>query len=55
MNRVLTEEPEPPSEVADIPQELDDILMTALAKEKSERYESVLYLRDDLQELQEAL
>jgi outer membrane protein assembly factor BamB len=51
MNRVLTEEPAPPSEVATVPRELDEVLTTALAKEKSERYESVLYLRDDLQEL----
>jgi outer membrane protein assembly factor BamB/serine/threonine protein kinase len=55
MNRVLTEEPAPPSEVAAVPRELDDVLMTALAKEKSERYESVLYLRDGLQELRESL
>jgi hypothetical protein len=51
MNWVLTEEPEPPSEVANLPQGLDDVLTTALATEKAERYESVLYLRDDLQDL----
>jgi len=51
MNKVLTEEPTPPSEVADLPPELDDILLTALATERADRYESVLYLRDDLQAL----
>jgi serine/threonine protein kinase/NACalpha-BTF3-like transcription factor len=51
MRKVLTEDPTPPSEVADVPPVLDDILLTALAKEKANRYESVLYLRDDLQAL----
>jgi tRNA A-37 threonylcarbamoyl transferase component Bud32 len=51
MNQVMNEEPTPPSEVADVPSELDDILLTAMATEKKERYESVLYLRDSLQTL----
>ncbi|WP_245835461.1 serine/threonine-protein kinase [Natronolimnobius baerhuensis] len=51
MNKVLTEAPQPPSELADVPPELDEILLTAMAKEKVDRYESVLYLRDALQEL----
>lgn len=38
------------SELADVPPVLDEILLTALAKEKAERYESVLLLRKDLQE-----
>ncbi|GAB3314019.1 PQQ-binding-like beta-propeller repeat protein [Haloplanus salinarum] len=53
MRRVLDEEPTPPSDVADVPQALDRVLLTALAKEKSERYETVLYLRDALRELGE--
>jgi hypothetical protein len=49
MNAVMHEQPPAPSEVADLPAELDDVLLTALATEKADRYESVLYLRDDLQ------
>jgi len=51
MNRVLNEQPAPPSEIADVPPELDEILLKAMAKEKSERYEDVLLLRNELQEL----
>lgn len=51
INKILTEEPTPPSNIADVPAELDTILLRALATEKSDRYESVLYLRDDLQKL----
>lgn len=51
MREVLDEPPTPPSEVADVPEGLDEILLTALAKEKADRYESTLYLRDALQEL----
>jgi serine/threonine protein kinase len=51
MEQLKTEQPTPPSELADIPPALDDILLTALAKEKDDRYESVLLLRNDLQEL----
>jgi outer membrane protein assembly factor BamB len=49
MHRVLHESPTPPSDVADVPEALDDVLLTALATEKGDRYESVLYLRDALQ------
>lgn len=51
MREVLDEPPRPPSEVADVPEALDDILLTALAKERADRYESVLYFRDALQNL----
>lgn len=51
MHKVLHEQPTPPSEIADVPDELDEILTTALAKEKSERYDNVAYLRDALQDL----
>jgi hypothetical protein len=55
MNQIQGGDPAPPSEVADVPAELDDVLLTALATEKAERYESVLYLRDDLQEVFDSL
>jgi tRNA A-37 threonylcarbamoyl transferase component Bud32 len=51
MKKVETEEPTPPSDLVDVPPELDEILLTALAKEKDDRYESVLLLRNDLQAL----
>ncbi|MDB2242717.1 protein kinase domain-containing protein [Halorubrum ezzemoulense] len=51
MHKVLHDEPAPPSDIADVPDKLDEILLTALAKEKDERYDDILYLRDDLQEL----
>ncbi|QGX96258.1 hypothetical protein EI982_16470 [Haloplanus rallus] len=51
MHRVLHETPTPPSDLTDLPPELDDILLKALAKEKDDRYESVLYLRDALQDV----
>jgi hypothetical protein len=51
MQSVLSEEPTPPSEVADVPAELDDVLAKALAKEPDDRYDSILYLRDRLQQL----
>ena len=53
INKIQTETPTPPSEFADVPTEIDEILLTAMAKEKGDRYESVLYLRDDLQELRD--
>jgi hypothetical protein len=50
---VLDKEPTLPSEIADVPEGLDEILLTAIAKEKDDRYESVLLLRNDLQGLYE--
>jgi len=55
MNQVLNEDPLAPSEIADVPDRLDDILLTALAKDRDDRYESVLYLRDELQQLFDTL
>ncbi len=51
MRQVLDERPPPPSEVADVPRALDDVLLPALAKSKADRYDDVIYLRDALQEL----
>ncbi|GAB3321133.1 PQQ-binding-like beta-propeller repeat protein [Haloplanus salinarum] len=53
MHRVLNERPTPPSEISDVPPALDDILLPALAKEKKDRYESVLLLQKALQELRD--
>jgi predicted nucleic acid-binding Zn-ribbon protein len=51
MRKVLHEQPTPPSEIADVPEKLDEIFLTALAKEKDDRYDDILYLRDELQDL----
>jgi len=51
MHKVLHEQPQPPTEVADVPAELDEILLTALAKERYDRYDNIVYLRDKLKHL----
>ena len=51
MHKVLHEQPTPPSERASVPSELDEILGKSLAKEKTDRYDNVAYLRDALTKL----
>lgn len=51
INKIQTEQPEPPSANTDIPDAIDNILLTALSTKKSERYEDVLYFRDDLMKI----
>ena len=51
IERIRNNEPTAPSEIADVPTELDDILLKALSKEKKDRYGHIVYLRDDLQDL----
>ncbi|WP_251330185.1 serine/threonine-protein kinase [Haloplanus pelagicus] len=46
VHRILNDTPPPPSTRADVPAALDDAVLQGLAKEREERYESVLYLRD---------
>jgi hypothetical protein len=53
MHKVLHEQPTPPSELAGVPDELDGILLTALAKEKADRYDNIAYLRDALRDVYE--
>jgi hypothetical protein len=55
MNQVLNERPDPPSAVADVPPALDGVLQPALEKRKDDRYDSVLYLRDELQGLRSSM
>jgi serine/threonine protein kinase len=55
MQQVLNQPPTPPSEVADVPDQLDEILLTALAKDKQDRYDSVVYIRDALQDMYDDL
>ena len=54
MRQVETEQPTPPSDLADVPDGLDDVLLTALATERDERYDAVVLLRNALQELFES-
>jgi len=51
MHKALHEDPTPPSELADVPPALDDALLRALAVDRTDRYETVLYLRDALADL----
>jgi outer membrane protein assembly factor BamB len=55
INKIQTETPAPPSRIADVPPALDEILLTALATEKADRYETVIYLRDGFQQLRDDL
>ncbi len=55
MQGTLFEELTPPSEIADVPSTLDDIILPALQKEPSERYDSVVYLRDELEDFFDTL
>jgi hypothetical protein len=49
--KILDEEPDPPSEVnGNISSELDEVILKAIDKEKSNRYESILLFRDALSE-----
>jgi len=51
IERLKNDQPTPPSELADVPPALDEVLLTALAKEKTDRYDNVAYLRDALEEI----
>lgn len=55
IRQVLNEEPIPPTKKADVSEALEDILLRALSKEKNDRYDDIIYLRDDLQELDNAI
>jgi len=55
IRKIETEEPTPPSQLADVPTELDEILLTAMATDRADRYESVIYLRDEFRDLQASL
>lgn len=48
---VIDEQPAPPSEIADLPAAPDEIFLTALAKQKHDRYDDTVSLRDGLREL----
>ena len=54
MEQIKTEVPTPPSELADLPPELDEVLLRALAKDRDERHDHVVLLRNDLRKLFES-
>jgi len=51
MQNVLTREPAPPSSVIELSASVDELIMPALEKTKSDRYDSTVYLRDGLEEI----
>jgi len=51
IDQLKNDQPAPPSELANVPEALDDVLLTALAKQKTDRYDNVAYLRDALEEI----
>lgn len=51
MNKIQSATPTPPSDRVDLPEEIDEIILTALATERADRYDDVLYIRDALQDL----
>jgi hypothetical protein len=53
MGKILnkSDPPKPTDKNSHLPKEIDSILGPAMAHEKSDRYESLLYLRDNLREL----
>jgi halocyanin-like protein len=56
MRSVLDDQPDPPSAVnPDLPEAVDDVVLQALAKEKDDRYESVVTFRQELDRLFEEL
>lgn len=52
MHGIVNESPTAPSgHDGELPDEIDDILLTAISKDKSDRYEAAVYLRDALDEV----
>ena len=54
MQSILSQDPTPPSNIADLPTAVDEVIMPALEKEQVARYDSIVYLRDGLKNLLES-
>ena len=50
-DRKLSADPTPPSELSDVPPAVDEALLPALQRSKASRYDSIAYLRDELDAL----
>lgn len=48
---IMEDDPTPPSEVADLPPELDEVVLRGLAADRDERYEACIQFRDALREV----
>lgn len=51
--RKLSEDPVPPSDIANVPPAVDKALVPALERSKASRYDTVAYLRDELDALRD--
>jgi len=51
MQSILTEDPKPPSSFTDIHSSVDNLILKALKRNKKDRYDSVVYIRDNLKEI----
>ena len=52
---VLAARPKPPTQITDVPRELERVILRCLRKEPDRRYQTMLDVRNDLQELQEEI
>ena len=50
---VLAAQPTPPTQITDVPRELERVILRCLRKEPDRRYQAMLDVRNDLQELEE--
>ncbi|MDB2242727.1 protein kinase domain-containing protein [Halorubrum ezzemoulense] len=56
VSAILNSEPSDPTEInPDLPSEIDDVLLTAIAESKENRYETALHFRDDLRRVYHTL
>src|SRR5215207_8813104 len=52
---VLAAQPKPPTQVTDVPRELERLILRCLRKEPDRRYQTMLDVRNDLQELEDEI
>lgn len=53
--QVLSQEPTPPEQIVKLPNGLNDLLLTALEKDRSDRYRAIEYLEDALRDVYDGL
>src|SRR4051812_17443046 len=52
---VLAAQPKPPTQITDVPRELERVILRCLRKEPDRRYQAMLDVRNDLQEVEQEL